>query len=134
MRINNTKGCAGYNKDLTLLGRNMNKLIIVENTPDCVRGNEQNGIVLTDYEGAGEDMTLEALRDVLIDCVDAVEGGSTVPDFIKSTPSLERRRIPSDTGGVMDIYCIDTFNFVKSKEHRINRDIPGFLPNINSNH
>ena len=38
------QGCAGYNKDLTLLGRDMDKLVILENTPDCVRGNEANGM------------------------------------------------------------------------------------------
>ena len=65
-------GCAGYNKDLTLLGRDMSKLIILENTPDCVRGNEENGILVADYEGTPEesaDPTLYAIKHMLKDMV-----------------------------------------------------------------
>ena len=41
---------AGYAKDLALVGRDLNSVLIVENTPDCVRGHEENGILVSDYE------------------------------------------------------------------------------------
>ena len=41
-----------YTKDLTLLGRNLATVLIIENTPDCVRENPQNGIIVGDFEGA----------------------------------------------------------------------------------
>lgn len=40
-----------YTKDLSLLGRDMNYVLIIENTPDCVRDNPQNGIIVEDFEG-----------------------------------------------------------------------------------
>ncbi|RNF11991.1 nuclear lim interactor-interacting factor [Trypanosoma rangeli] len=39
-----------YTKDLKKLGRNIDYVIIVENTPDCVRANPQNGIIVEDFE------------------------------------------------------------------------------------
>jgi TFIIF-interacting CTD phosphatase-like protein len=39
-----------YTKDLKRLGRNMDYVLIVENTPDCVRANPQNGIIVEDFE------------------------------------------------------------------------------------
>ena len=41
---------AGYAKDLALVGRDLNEVLIVENTPDCIRGHEENGILVSDYE------------------------------------------------------------------------------------
>lgn len=43
---------ADYTKDLGLLGRDLDYVLIVENTPDCVRANPQNGIIVEDFEGA----------------------------------------------------------------------------------
>lgn len=39
-----------YTKDLKKLGRDIDYVIIVENTPDCVRANPQNGIIVKDFE------------------------------------------------------------------------------------
>eukprot|EP00742_Colponemidia_sp_Colp-10_P015951 GILJ01018245.1.p1 GENE.GILJ01018245.1~~GILJ01018245.1.p1 ORF type:complete len:682 (+),score=137.48 GILJ01018245.1:47-2047(+) len=39
-----------YTKDLRMLGRDMRYVLIVENTPDCVRQNPMNGIIVEDYE------------------------------------------------------------------------------------
>ncbi|RNF16917.1 nuclear lim interactor-interacting factor [Trypanosoma conorhini] len=39
-----------YTKDLKKLGRNIDYVIIVENTADCVRANPQNGIIVEDFE------------------------------------------------------------------------------------
>lgn len=39
-----------YTKDLRQLGRDLDYTIIVENTPDCVRRNPGNGIIVEDFE------------------------------------------------------------------------------------
>lgn len=44
-----------YTKDLKQLGRDMNYTIIVENTPDCVRANPENGIIVADFEVTPEE-------------------------------------------------------------------------------
>ena len=40
-----------HTKDLTLLGRSMDKVIIVENTPNCCKFNQQNAIMVEDFTG-----------------------------------------------------------------------------------
>ncbi|CUF99028.1 Hypothetical protein, putative [Bodo saltans] len=40
-----------YTKDLCKLGRDLDYVLIIENTPDCVRVNPQNGIIVQDFEG-----------------------------------------------------------------------------------
>lgn len=40
-----------YTKDLCRLGRDLDYVLIIENTPDCVRANPQNGIIVQDFEG-----------------------------------------------------------------------------------
>eukprot|EP00754_Rhynchopus_humris_P012637 Rhum_TRINITY_DN14298_c5_g1::Rhum_TRINITY_DN14298_c5_g1_i2::g.73237::m.73237/K15731/CTDSP; carboxy-terminal domain RNA polymerase II polypeptide A small phosphatase len=117
-------GCAGYNKDLTLLGRDMDKLVILENTPDCVRGNEANGIVVTDYEGEGEDLTLVAIRELLSDMIDKVEHkGITVPQYISTTKLLQCREILTDVDDEMQVFCLDTEDFMQKKAQRVNKDL-----------
>eukprot|EP01064_Diplonema_japonicum_P027723 TRINITY_DN4070_c1_g1_i2.p1 TRINITY_DN4070_c1_g1~~TRINITY_DN4070_c1_g1_i2.p1 ORF type:complete len:264 (+),score=11.36 TRINITY_DN4070_c1_g1_i2:191-982(+) len=117
-------GCAGYNKDLTLLGRDMDKLLILENTPDCVRGNEKHGIVVTDYEGEGIDNTLFAITELISDLVDKVEtAGISVPHYISTTPLLQKRSIPTDVGDVLNVYCLDTADFMLQKAQRVNKDL-----------
>ena len=121
-------GCAGYNKDLTLLGRNMDFTIIIENTPDCVRGNEMNGILVSDYEGGElEDNTLPAITLLLRDLVERHKKETiTVPQYIKSSKYLSRQNIPSDVGDSMSCYCLDVNDselFNLQKELRINKDL-----------
>lgn len=122
-------GCAGYNKDLTLLGRNLDTTIIVENTPDCLRGNEGHGILVSDYEGGElEDNTLVAILLLLKDLVHrrSVEG-LTVPQYIERSNFLAKQKIPTDMGNLMDCYCLDIANsslFQRQKETRVNKDLP----------
>ena len=49
-------------KDLRRLGRNLDDIIMIENNPDSIRGNENNCVLVQDYEGPVEyDMTLYAV-------------------------------------------------------------------------
>eukprot|EP01006_Ploeotia_vitrea_P053009 TRINITY_DN67746_c6_g3_i1.p1 TRINITY_DN67746_c6_g3~~TRINITY_DN67746_c6_g3_i1.p1 ORF type:complete len:276 (-),score=24.50 TRINITY_DN67746_c6_g3_i1:198-1025(-) len=111
-------GCAGYSKDLALVGRDLNHVIIIENTPDCVRGHEENGILVTDYEG-GEmpDNTLPAIAAVI---EGIVKSGLSVPEYLRQCPLLSRHYIPTDVGDKLNLYCLDPH---KANEVRFNRDI-----------
>lgn len=122
-------GMAGYNKDLTLLGRDLNTTLIVENTPDCVRGNEANGILVADYEGGElEDNTLPAILMLLKDLVQRRNSeGITVPQYIATSSLLMKQRIPTDIGDTMVCNCLDINNaelFQSQKNLRVNKDIP----------
>eukprot|EP01063_Lacrimia_lanifica_P039694 TRINITY_DN8787_c0_g2_i1.p2 TRINITY_DN8787_c0_g2~~TRINITY_DN8787_c0_g2_i1.p2 ORF type:complete len:262 (+),score=117.87 TRINITY_DN8787_c0_g2_i1:174-959(+) len=119
-------GCAGYNKDLSLLGRDMDRLLILENTPDCVRGNEANGVVIADYEGNTlfRDPTLYAIKDLILDLLEKMEGGMTVPEYVKSTEYLEYQQILTDVGDTMGVFTLDAYNFAEQKAKRVNKDLP----------
>eukprot|EP01061_Rhynchopus_euleeides_P017157 TRINITY_DN28598_c0_g1_i1.p1 TRINITY_DN28598_c0_g1~~TRINITY_DN28598_c0_g1_i1.p1 ORF type:complete len:324 (+),score=170.92 TRINITY_DN28598_c0_g1_i1:45-974(+) len=80
-----------YTKDLRKLGRDMDKVLIIENTPDCVRLNPENAIIVQDFEGERDtEPTLAALLDVILELVDS---GKAVPDFIPECGKLERQSV-----------------------------------------
>lgn len=98
-------------KDLKLLGRDLDSTVIIENTPDCCRGYEQNAVLVEDYEG-GEliDRTLEMLVIFLKDMARrvAVEGIS-VSKYIASSPRVEQKEVLTDKGTAMKAYCLAPF-------------------------
>jgi RNA polymerase II subunit A small phosphatase-like protein len=111
-------GQAGYSKDLALVGRDLGYVMIIENTPDCIRGHEENGILVSDYEG-GEtaDPTLPAITK-LVD--DLVRSNLSVPEFLKRCSLLSRQYVPTDLGDKLYVYCLDP---AKASEARYNRDL-----------
>jgi len=122
-------GCAGYNKDLTLLGRDLASTLIIENTPDCVRGNETNGILVADYEGGElEDHTLPGILLLLKDFIQRRKKENiSVQQYISTSKLLTKQSIPTDVGDTMYCYCLDINNaelFKLAKESRVNKDIP----------
>lgn len=122
-------GVAGYNKDLRLLGRDLPTTIIFENTPDCVRGHEDNGIIVPDYEG-GEfaDETILGIIAVLNDLLERRHReGVDVPTYIKTSKFLKQEPLQTDSGGVLNCWCLDTdptSRFALLKSERANRDLP----------
>ena len=49
-------------KNLRMLGRNLDDVIMIENNPDSIRGNENNCVLVQDYEGpVDNDLTLYAV-------------------------------------------------------------------------
>jgi hypothetical protein len=67
-----------YTKDLGKLGRDLDYVLIIENTPDCVRVNPQNGIIVQDFEGIPQGM-------------EVVEATSSTPP---PSPSLTPKSAP----------------------------------------
>eukprot|EP01062_Namystynia_karyoxenos_P031577 TRINITY_DN23428_c0_g1_i1.p1 TRINITY_DN23428_c0_g1~~TRINITY_DN23428_c0_g1_i1.p1 ORF type:complete len:609 (+),score=192.60 TRINITY_DN23428_c0_g1_i1:82-1827(+) len=75
-------GARGHpRKDLTLLGRNMDYTIIVDNSIDCIVGqSETNAILVEDFRGVEVDETLPSL----VEFFEAlVESQMTVPDYLR---------------------------------------------------
>lgn len=94
-------------KDLRLLGRPLDSTIIIENTPDCIRGFEGNGVVVADYDGGElEDQTLSSLLTLLRDLVTRHEEGVTVPEYLRACGHVERRELPSDKGPAVQCHCL----------------------------
>lgn len=122
-------GQAGYNKDLRLLGRDMNNTIIIENTPDCLRGNEGNGILVADYEG-GElaDDTLFCILALLRDLAERRKTSNiSALEYIATSKFLTKQMVPTDIGAPLQCFCLDANNpelFKALKELRVNKDLP----------
>jgi hypothetical protein len=56
----------GYTKDLRLLGRDMDRVVILENSPMSVALNRQNSILVKDFLGhSPHDTDLKAVKEVL---------------------------------------------------------------------
>lgn len=114
-------GQAGYQKDLAVLGRAPEKMIMIENTPDCIRGWQQNAILVCDYEG-GEtpDFTIPALHQFLKGLVDS---GKSVPEYITSSEMLSRQPIQTDVGDFIQCYVLNINTWKPEGWTRVNKDI-----------
>jgi hypothetical protein len=114
-------GQAGYRKDLAALGRDLERSIIIENTPDCIRGYQQNGVLVSDYEG-GEmpDYTIPALTDLLMQLV---QSGLTVPQFITTNQMLVKTPVQTDVGDFIQCYTLNINNWRPGDKLRVNRDL-----------
>jgi RNA polymerase II subunit A small phosphatase-like protein len=112
----------GYQKNLAALGRNLDKTIIVENTPDCIRGYQQNGILVEDYEGGERaDNTIPALTEVVRQLV---ASGCTVPQFVVQCPLLTRGPVQTDIGDYIQVYTLNVGVWQPGEHQRVNRDLP----------
>ena len=105
-----------YTKDLSLLGRKMDKVLIIENTPECVRLNPKNGIIVEDFEGErDESYVLRCLTEVVMDLV---KSGMPVQKFIPKCKQLERQRIK----GQGDVFYLTAGKKGAQKVVKENRD------------
>lgn len=94
-------------KNVKLLNRDMDRLILIDNTPDAIRGNEPNSLLVEDYEGGElEDTTLIALVDLLRDLTHQMRNGVTVPEYIKNSSRVLHLALPTDAGEMMMCPCL----------------------------
>lgn len=101
----------GYEKNLALTGRDPDTTILVDNTPDMMRGNEINGIVCSDFEGCGlhrRDVTLIGLRDIIKGIIDSK---CTVPTYLASCKHLMKMTVS---------YTKDKKKSVPGKKYSVN--------------
>eukprot|EP01062_Namystynia_karyoxenos_P069795 TRINITY_DN65250_c0_g1_i1.p1 TRINITY_DN65250_c0_g1~~TRINITY_DN65250_c0_g1_i1.p1 ORF type:complete len:472 (+),score=111.13 TRINITY_DN65250_c0_g1_i1:92-1417(+) len=118
-------GGAGYTKDLKLLGRDLDRTLIVENTPDCIRHYPHNSILLADYErnelnADTQDETIPLLHRIISDLVSSRQ---TVPQFVRTCPLLTQKSVQTDVGDYISVNFLEV-NAVAFDHTRINRDLP----------
>eukprot|EP00755_Sulcionema_specki_P019537 Sspe_Gene.69741::Locus_41126_Transcript_1_1_Confidence_1.000_Length_1525::g.69741::m.69741/K15731/CTDSP; carboxy-terminal domain RNA polymerase II polypeptide A small phosphatase len=118
-------GQAGYQKDLKLLGRNLDKVIIIENTPDCIRHYRDHGVLVADYEGGEKpDNTIPMLTEFIRGLISS---GLTVPQYLAKCHLLTKRRVLTDVGDYIECYWLDVNAAMPSygsPKNRVNRDLP----------
>ena len=70
-----------YTKDLTLLGRNMDRVLIIENTAQCVIRNPGNALLVEDYiEPNDSDLHLKAVHHIIMEM--SKHENIKVPEFL----------------------------------------------------
>eukprot|EP00754_Rhynchopus_humris_P006953 Rhum_TRINITY_DN13283_c0_g1::Rhum_TRINITY_DN13283_c0_g1_i2::g.58704::m.58704/K15731/CTDSP; carboxy-terminal domain RNA polymerase II polypeptide A small phosphatase len=76
---------ATHTKDLTLLGRDMERVIIIENTPNCCKLNPQNALMVEDFTGdlSQVDLTLLGVATVVRRAAEALRQGTPVATFLQ---------------------------------------------------
>lgn len=114
-------GQPGYRKDLAALGRPLDRVLIIENTPDCIRGYQENGILVDDYEGGERpDNTIYALTEVIRALTDSE---LTVPTFLKGCDTLVRSTIQTDVGDYIEVYRMNVNVWEPGTHIRVNQDL-----------
>eukprot|EP01004_Peranema_trichophorum_P003084 NODE_2095_length_1691_cov_55.056760_g1791_i0.p1 GENE.NODE_2095_length_1691_cov_55.056760_g1791_i0~~NODE_2095_length_1691_cov_55.056760_g1791_i0.p1 ORF type:complete len:265 (+),score=38.71 NODE_2095_length_1691_cov_55.056760_g1791_i0:64-858(+) len=94
----------GFAKDLRLLNRNIERTIIIENTPDCVVKNPLHSIIVPDYiREDPEDKTMSVITTILDQLV---ESKQDVPDFLASCPLLRLETLRNGNGQVLHVFML----------------------------
>ncbi|KAH9599097.1 FCP1 homology domain [Trypanosoma melophagium] len=110
----------GYLKDIRALGRPLNRTIIIDNTPDCLRAYPQNGLLVTDFRGelwnrSGADTTLFVLAEII---EDVLRGPLVSVEAFHSHPHIQLRSVPCDTGGSIEVLTLKQDHFANAKAPR----------------
>ncbi|RNF10324.1 nuclear lim interactor-interacting factor [Trypanosoma rangeli] len=114
----------GYMKDVAALGRPLHRTIIIDNTPDCLRANTRNGLLVKDFKGLyGGCQRFDNTLFVLADVIEDVLSGSKVSiDAFHNHPDLQRRFVQCDTGGAIEVLTLKQDNFAHCdppRRHRV---------------
>lgn len=97
---------ASHWKDLSLCGRDMDHVILIDNTPDCIRGQAIRAVLVSDFwggDGAG-DTTLPVIQKLVSHLVSS---GMSVREYLPKSPLVSSRFITSKNGNEMYLYCLD---------------------------
>eukprot|EP00659_Diplonema_papillatum_P016938 gene16938-25988_t len=90
-------------KDLRKLGRDVSKTIIIENTPDCIRNNTDNAVLLPDFTGTHCSGVLAALEKLIIGLT---RSGQPVSEYLANSSLVTRRRVPCTDGQTITAYVL----------------------------
>lgn len=119
-------GQMGYSKNLRALGRNLSRTLLVDNTPDCLKDQPQNGLLVSDFEGPkAYDDCLRSLLRVVQAIVDRPH--ESVPRILADCPEVVRRVVPLDAGGNTNVWTLSDDDVVGRQDYqsaRYNRDSP----------
>eukprot|EP01060_Flectonema_neradi_P011123 TRINITY_DN18184_c0_g1_i1.p1 TRINITY_DN18184_c0_g1~~TRINITY_DN18184_c0_g1_i1.p1 ORF type:complete len:355 (+),score=41.56 TRINITY_DN18184_c0_g1_i1:56-1120(+) len=90
-------------KNLRMLGRDLNRSLLVENTPDCIRDNQENSVLLPDYLGGADTGVMQDLEALVHDLTNS---GMTVQDFLRKSPMVQRKQVPCSSGETINAYVL----------------------------
>ncbi|KAJ9473387.1 hypothetical protein DIPPA_28159 [Diplonema papillatum] len=88
-------GQVGQVKDLRLLGRDPDKVLLVENTPDCLRKNATQAVLVPDFRGSDEQGILTLLTVFM---KDLFKSNAPVAHFLRSSPLITPREVVTNLG------------------------------------
>ncbi|KAJ9465071.1 hypothetical protein DIPPA_26067 [Diplonema papillatum] len=102
-----------HTKDLKLLGRDMDKVIIVENTPNCCKLNPQNAILVEDFVGnlREPDRTLLGVATVVRGACEAARYGVPVSQYLREYACMQHSALL-----VYELHLPTAFNCVSKEE------------------
>ncbi|AAZ10372.1 TFIIF-stimulated CTD phosphatase, putative [Trypanosoma equiperdum] len=98
-------GCV---KDLTSLGRPLDRVILIDNMSECLRANPRNGLLVTDFMGLKQmGAKLDTTLYVIADVIDEVLRSSKVSiESFHAHPQLQRRLIKCSAGGSIEVLTL----------------------------
>lgn len=97
-------GVPGYAKNLRALGRNLSRTLMIENTPDCLKEQPDNGLLVRDYTGGSHDTTFRAIQEVVHDLV--ARRHLSVPVVLSSHPAVKPTHVDCDNGGSIQTFVL----------------------------
>lgn len=97
-------GPLSHVKDLRMLGRDMDRTVIIENTPDCVVKNPLNSIIVSDYiQENPADRVLQTIASVLDGLIDSP---LAVPEFLAACPLLRLETLRNPSGETLTVFML----------------------------
>jgi len=90
-------------KNLRMLGRDLSKTLLIENTPDCIAQNTDNAILLPDFTGGADPGVLSSLQNVLNDLN---RSGKSVPEFLSTCKQLTKRTVRANSGANVNCWTL----------------------------
>eukprot|EP01062_Namystynia_karyoxenos_P030043 TRINITY_DN2248_c0_g3_i1.p1 TRINITY_DN2248_c0_g3~~TRINITY_DN2248_c0_g3_i1.p1 ORF type:complete len:466 (+),score=96.84 TRINITY_DN2248_c0_g3_i1:65-1399(+) len=96
-------GRRGQAKELRLLGRPLQRTLMLDNAPDCVRRDVTNSVVVPDWVGHEEDDVLDHVTELVSQLISDMDAGraASVSDFLAASPALSRRSLRTDLGDAL---------------------------------
>lgn len=98
-------GRPGYAKNLRALGRPLDRCVMVDNTPDCLREQQDNSVLVRDYTGGAQDNSLYHVARVLARVASMRTLAS--PVALSRCPELCRRIVQCDTTGAVNVFTLE---------------------------
>eukprot|EP00759_Apiculatamorpha_spiralis_P008505 PhF_6_TR15469/c0_g2_i3/m.24057/K15731/CTDSP; carboxy-terminal domain RNA polymerase II polypeptide A small phosphatase len=101
-------GETGYRKDLSRLGRPMDQVLFVDNTPTCMRGHEANSILVSDFTSPTQyDNTLSRLGHFVESLCNSE---LSVPQMLSSSDMTTQRTVRTHVGDQLTLYTLASSN------------------------
>jgi RNA polymerase II subunit A small phosphatase-like protein len=114
---------ASHWKDLSLIGRDIDNVLLIDNTPDCIRGQAVRAVLVSDFWGGNgeEDYTLLVIRKLLADLKGS---GLSVREYLPKSAMVSSRFITSKSGNEMYLYCLDLEKYESVLEEEQGKTAP----------